>query len=92
MHKYVPNGGLEAQPAVYNDIFQLGVVSRGLMLEEMSDTPSLSKKILVVIDFFYATLTIRLIQIIMQVQFILFAICLIVVYILSLTYHFTCLR
>jgi hypothetical protein len=61
------------------------------MLEEMSDTPSLSKKILVVIDFFYATLTIRLIQIIMQVQFILFAICLIVVCILSLTYHFTCL-
>jgi hypothetical protein len=44
-----------------------------------------------VIDYFYATLTIHLIQIIMQVKFILFAICLIVVCILSLTYHFTCL-
>jgi hypothetical protein len=56
-------------------------------------TFSLCIEMLVAIDFFYTTLTIRLIQKIVQVQFILFVICfIIVVCILSLAYHFTCLR
>jgi hypothetical protein len=47
--------------------------------------------IIVAIDFFLQ-LTIRLIQKIVQVQFILFAIYFNVVCILNLTYHFTSLR
>jgi hypothetical protein len=37
-------------------------------------------------------LTVRIIQKIVQIQSILFAICFNVVCILSLTYHFTCLQ
>jgi hypothetical protein len=53
---------------------------------------SLRIEIFVVIDFFSTTLFIRLIQKKLQVQVILFAICFIVVCILSLTYRFICLR
>jgi succinate-acetate transporter protein len=50
---------------------------------------SLHVEIFVVIDFF---VTIRLIQKIVQVQFILFAICFTIVCILILTYPFTCFQ
>jgi hypothetical protein len=61
-------------------------------LNTIAYTYSLRFKILVTIDFFFVTMIIRLIQRIVQIKFILFAICFNVVCILSLTYHFTCLR